>query len=276
MKRALFLAALGTTFCYAPVMAQSVTPRTVDFLYNQIVKAEASPNPALLNGLIAATLQSPDVIKEVRMQAQIGNAHAEDVLATCYVNGWGGLSQDNAQAMTWYKKAADQGDEDAKHNLHLLMTSGKLAAATPPPAPGFHPLTVDAIYKQIIATEASPHPNWVALRNQLQNADLMAQVQSQAKLGNAHAQDVLGNCYEGGWGGLSQDLAQAASWFRKAADQGDADAQYNLGVMYANGQGVPQDYAQAASWFRKAADQGYAAAQNNLGIMYANGQGVPQ
>ena len=46
--------------------------------------------------------------------------------------------------------------------------------------------------------------------------------------------------------------------------------------MYANGQGVPQDYAEAVKWYRLAADQGDAYAQNNLGVMYDQGQGVPQ
>ena len=63
---------------------------------------------------------------------------------------------------------------------------------------------------------------------------------------------------------------------KNAADQGDAGAQFNLGVMYAKGQGVAQDYAQAVSWYRKAADQGNAGAQFNLGFMYAKGQGVAQ
>ena len=62
----------------------------------------------------------------------------------------------------------------------------------------------------------------------------------------------------------------------KAADQGDASAQYNLGVMYAEGQGVRKDDVEAAKWFRKAADQGLARAQYNLGVMYAEGQGVPK
>ena len=46
--------------------------------------------------------------------------------------------------------------------------------------------------------------------------------------------------------------------------------------MYDNGQGVPQDYAAAMKWYRLAADQGNAKAQSNLGVMYGNGQGVPQ
>ena len=61
---------------------------------------------------------------------------------------------------------------------------------------------------------------------------------------------------------------------RKAAEQGDADAQYNLGFMYATGDGVIKDAAEAVKWYRKAAEQGYADAQYNLGLMYANGDGV--
>ena len=61
---------------------------------------------------------------------------------------------------------------------------------------------------------------------------------------------------------------------RTDAEQGDADAQFNLGVMYANGEGVPQDAAEAVRWYRLSADQGNASAQNNLGLSYSNGEGV--
>jgi hypothetical protein len=77
-------------------------------------------------------------------------------------------------------------------------------------------------------------------------------------------------------GGVPQDYAAAASWSRKAAEQGYAEAQYNLGVMYLNGLGVRQDYATAMSWYRKAAEQGHASAQYSLGGMYLNGHGVPR
>ena len=63
---------------------------------------------------------------------------------------------------------------------------------------------------------------------------------------------------------------------RQAAEQGDATAQFNLGVMYAKGEGVPQDDAAAVRWYRLAAEQGHASAQGTLGAMYMNGQGVPQ
>ena len=58
--------------------------------------------------------------------------------------------------------------------------------------------------------------------------------------------------------------------------QGNASAQFNLGLMYANGDGVPKDAAEAVKWYRKAADQGNAHAQFILGVMYANGEGVPK
>jgi len=75
--------------------------------------------------------------------------------------------------------------------------------------------------------------------------------------------------------GVQQDYRQAAAWYRKAADQGNASAQNNLGVKYFNGQGVQQDYKEAALWYLKAAEQGNATAQGNLGLMYSKGQGVP-
>ena len=73
-----------------------------------------------------------------------------------------------------------------------------------------------------------------------------------------------------------QDYTTALRLLRPLAAQGDADAQFHLGVMYQVGQGVPQDYAQAVKWYRLAADQGDADAQMALGHMYDLGQGVPR
>ena len=72
------------------------------------------------------------------------------------------------------------------------------------------------------------------------------------------------------------DYATALRLWQPIAEQGDASAQYNLGVMYEKGRGVTQDYAAAMSWYRKAADQVDASAQFNLGFMYDNGRGVPR
>jgi len=96
-----------------------------------------------------------------------------------------------------------------------------------------------------------------------------------AEQGNAFAQFNLGQIYTQGKG-VPQDYAEAVKWWRKAAEQGYAGAQYNLGFMYDKGLGVRQDDAEAVKWYRKAAEQGYAGAQNNLGYMYGLGLGVRQ
>jgi TPR repeat protein len=119
----------------------------------------------------------------------------------------------------------------------------------------------------------------VALREKkaaYQESESLQQLRKAAGEGNADAQTRLGLLYYRGRG-VPQDYAEALRWSRKAADQGDAVAQFNLGFMYAKGRGeVPQDYAETAHWYRKAADQGNIDAQFNLGLMYHKGEGVPR
>ncbi len=94
-----------------------------------------------------------------------------------------------------------------------------------------------------------------------------------AEQGDADAQFHLGVMYQRGQGVLRND-AEAIKWYRKAAEQDDAVAQFNLGFMYAKG--VSPNYAEAALWYRLAADHGLGGAQFNLGMTYAEGQGVSQ
>ena len=76
--------------------------------------------------------------------------------------------------------------------------------------------------------------------------------------------------------GLVLPLVAGCDSVQERAEQGDAAAQYNLGIMYRDGKGVLQDDTQAVAWFRQAVDQGNAEAQSNLGGMYSLGAGVPQ
>ena len=72
------------------------------------------------------------------------------------------------------------------------------------------------------------------------------------------------------------DYSTALALWRPLAEQGVAEAQFNLGLMYSNGEGVPQDYAEAVQWFQLAAEQENARGQFGLGYMYEHGYGVPQ
>eukprot|EP00903_Cladosiphon_okamuranus_P004390 g4388.t1 len=96
-----------------------------------------------------------------------------------------------------------------------------------------------------------------------------------AEQGDPHAQYLLGYLYEQGEGVYQSDL-RAVFWYRQAAEQGSASAQVNLGYMYAEGRGVEEDQQQAAYWYHLAAEQGSAHAQNNLGNMYLRGIGVEE
>ena len=96
-----------------------------------------------------------------------------------------------------------------------------------------------------------------------------------AEQGDAQAQLHLGLLYANG-DGVPQDYATAHQWYEQAAAQGYAMAQYNLGLLYDTGDGVPQDYAKARQWYEQAAARGYAMAQTNLGVLYRSGHGVPQ
>ncbi len=73
---------------------------------------------------------------------------------------------------------------------------------------------------------------------------------------------------------LRGDYALAEREFRPLAERGNVLAQYKLGLMYNNGEGVPQDFREAVNWFNRAAVLGYAPAQSSLGVKFEKGQGV--
>jgi TPR repeat protein len=88
------------------------------------------------------------------------------------------------------------------------------------------------------------------------------------------AQFNLGKMYNNGLGSIPKNYTKAIEWYEKAADQGYASAQQNLGIMYKTGKGVAKDYAKAFEWFEKAANQGNRNAQYTLGGMYYQGEGL--
>ena len=96
-----------------------------------------------------------------------------------------------------------------------------------------------------------------------------------AEHGRVSAQFRLGAMYNQGEG-VAQNYTKAARWYRRAAKQGHPGAQNNLGSMYQSGKGVPQNYTIALKWYRMAAEQGDNSAQNNLAIMHEYGLGIPQ
>lgn len=117
--------------------------------------------------------------------------------------------------------------------------------------------------------------------SELTEDELLDDTRHRAEQGNSFHQTMLGIRYLEGDGVLKND-AEAIKWFRKAAEQSDADshygaafgvvtAQFYLGLMYVQGWGVPQDFPEAVKWYRMAAERGHALSQHVLGLMYRAG-----
>ena len=106
--------------------------------------------------------------------------------------------------------------------------------------------------------------NWHKLFTFGTSSDTSEALLAQAEASGAEAQNNLGVLYASG-GAFPQDYRAAALCFRKAADRGYAPAQANLARMYAVGRGQPKDFQEAVKWFRRAARQGDAGAQFHLG-----------
>lgn len=109
------------------------------------------------------------------------------------------------------------------------------------------------------------------------SADNIRGWEDKARAGDPLAQNLMGLAHKYG-GFVRQDHAASMQWFRKAAEQGFVDAQFNLGRIYGPADGLyrrsraaPEDYAEAAKWLGKAAAQGYTPAQVKLAELYASG-----
>jgi len=117
-----------------------------------------------------------------------------------------------------------------------------------------------------------------AFRSPAQQTDadhkLFEDIRAKAENSDAMSQCALGEIYSAGLLGVSTNFAEAAKWFRKAAEQGDVEAQCNLAHFYENGEGVTKNEKNAVRLYRKAAEQGYDPAQNNLGICFLKGNGT--
>lgn len=182
---------------------------------------------------------------EARSQLALGwmYSHGKDV------------RQDYGEAFKWYSMAAEQGNAVAEYNLGYMYQNGNG-----------------------IPQDIAKAAKWY---------------EAAAEQGKAEAQFSIASMYESGYG-VSRDTGRALKWYRasaaqgykdaedrlkdpviqlfcRATEEGDQNAQLNLGYMYSHGQGVGHDYNEALIWYRMAAEQGNAAAQINIVKLYADG-----
>ena len=144
-----------------------------------------------------------------------------------------GVSQDDTEAISWYRRAAAQGDSTALLFVVRMYVNGRGCRT--------------AILKQLSGTAVPPkkvmlRDNWLGLR------------------------------YTAGWD-VPEDDAEGIKWYRRAADQGYAEAMHTLALKYTTGTDVLKDEAEGFAWYRRAAKQGHAKAQYYVGHIYETGFG---
>ena len=162
-------------------------------------------------------------------------------------------NKDYTQAMSWFRTAADQGNVDAQVAIGLLYEKG-------------WGVTQDDTQALTWYQKAASQGNTGA---QYKIGQLSGHNEQSVEISPGEA------LQKGTWAFENGDFGQTITSIRKAAYQGNSDAQYKLGVFYRNGWGVGQDYAQAMTWFRAAADHGNSDAQYDIGVLYQNGWGCP-
>ena len=174
--------------------------------------------------------------------ATAGDAEAQYRLSSCYHDGYG-VEQSDSLAFYWARLSAQQEHPAGLYFLAYCYETGRGANANQSNA--------SYLYQQAFE-KALP----LATR------------------GDASAQFVVGKIYDYGNGGVKLSHETAVTWYRRAAEQGYAGAQFNLGNCYQLGEGVQQDKKQAVYWYRQAALQNDPDAQYTLGLCYASGEGV--
>jgi serine/threonine-protein kinase len=222
--------------------------------------APSAPPKSALGCASAAEGEDRDLAFRVcNDEAQKGNVVSGRRLAALYDRS--PVPGHDAEAVTWYRKAADAGDLPSLLRLGQLLHLGK----------GVPQNELDASAKIRQAAEAEYPPAWTVLAERYEQGlgvkksdkDAAFWYRKAAEKSDPVAQAKVGDFYMRGKG-FDKDETEAVSWFRKGAEKGNRDAQYGLGMAYLKGKGVQKSDSLAAEWLKKAATQGHAEAQKEV------------
>ena len=197
-----------------------------------------------------------EAVKWYRKAAEQGHSEAQTNLGFCYDQGHG-VAQSYSEAVYWYQKAAEQGEKYAQNNLGICYENGFGVTKNYAEAAKWYKKAVDNGY-----SEASTY---------YQN--VLHKIQESK---NANTSQIAEEWYQKGenyqYGrGVEQSYEEAAKWYQKAAEQGHAKAQFNLGRLYYGGFGVQEDGVESLKWTTKAAENGLVIAQELMGDYYYEG-----
>lgn len=212
--------------------------------------------------------------EQIREAADEGNAIALYMMAEYFWEGYGVQPINKQKAIAYFKKSYEAGYPVAGYDVAASLPDGS------PEQKEIRNHVKDNILElaneeDVFAQASAAWGYREGYGTAVDHVEAVKWVRKAAEQGFARAQYDLGLMYEFGRG-VERSYEKAVEWVLKAAEQGLVDAQYILGGMYINGAGVEQSYEKAAEWVLKAAEQGLADAQYDLGAMYYYGNGVEQ
>jgi len=279
----LVVVVFGARVCRADVM------RDLQDCQQQQSEAQANfagkhitQNPQYCAGLLAYKQKDyATALSSLRAATEQGSGGAAGLLGYMYVSGHG-VTADPQRAFSYFMQSAKMGNGDGMHGVAQCYERGVGVAKNQAEA--------DRWYKEAEAhgtergpqpTNAKPQPDQAdfdagATQYRAKNfSGAMTYFRRAADAGNARAQLQVGSQYEVGEG-VTRNDAEAVRWYSKAANAGDGTAQKNLGQMYENGQGTAENWVLAAQWYQKSAAQGDANGEFALGRAYEFGIGIEQ
>ena len=269
-----------------------------------------------------------EAAKWYRKAAEAGDADSQNKLGLFYALGKG-VSADDQKAFYWFKKAALNGQRSGQYNYALFLSEGRGTEQNETEGYVWYRKAAEAGHlmaqnelgncyengigvakdlteakkwyqkaaaqgqedakknlERLLAAEKKQEENqqkqaevWYQdgerARNEQDYANAAKWYRKAAEAEHAEAQNMLGWCYDTGTG-VPINHEEAVKWFYKAALLGHIVAQYNYGQLLRVGRGIDKNEIEAAMWYRKAAEGGYADAQNQLGWCYSSGTGVTE
>src|SRR5437762_1460163 len=182
-----------------------------------------------------------EAVKWYRKAAEQNYAAAQDDLGVCFHNGEG-VAKDQVEAVKWYRKAAEQNYATAQENLGVCYVSGEGVAEN----------LVEA-YKWLLLAVRQGNEHAKEGVTLLEHALRPEQIAQGQKRAHEFKQKPLEEV-------------------KAKAEAGDAESEVELALRYDKGEGVAKDQVEAVKWYRKAAEQNYAKAQYELGFCYLDGK----
>ena len=194
--------------------------------------------------------------------------------------GGEGVEKDHAEAARWLHAAAEQADTQSQWYLGQWYRDGEGVPADYVTAYAWLNIAAasalgsaerDELAEQMTAGQIAAAQRMA--RELSERIDVGTdKTRAEAETGDADAQYWLGWTYR--FGQVERNDVEAARWYRAAAEQGHAHAQFTLSAMHVAGEGVPKDVSEAVRWYRLAAEQSEASPWMQLAIMYAIGYEV--